>query len=166
MEQGSNEFRFVGLTLRKVKLVRLFVVGTILASCLGFAIAQSSQGRDGFAWNHASQSWKLGYVTGFVDAASWAGVNVDAAAHVFKSLSPKDRKMLAETKDVWDYGNIYDVQLVDGINNFYADNLNKAIKWDRAISYVRDCIHGESKDYLENELNFERRLATSGSTGK
>ena len=74
--------------------------------------------------------------------------------------------MLSEGKKVWEYENINYAQLVDGMNDFYADNLNKAIKWDRAISYVRDCIHGESKEYLEYELNFERRLATSVSTGK
>jgi hypothetical protein len=107
----------------------------------------------------------LGYVTGFIDAASWAGGNVDAAVQLLK-LSPQDRKALAEGKKVWDYANIPYAQLVDGMDDFYADNLNKAIKWDRAISYVRDCIHGESKEYLEYELNFERKLATSNAAGK
>jgi hypothetical protein len=142
-----------------------FVTGILLASamllsCFVTGHAQSSQGSDGFAWNRSSQSWKLGYVTGFVDAASWASGNVDGAVHVLKSLSPSDSKILTEGKKVWDYYNIPYAQLVDGMNGFYADNLNKAIKWDRALSYVRDCIHGESKDYLDTELNFERKLAT------
>jgi hypothetical protein len=45
------------------------------------------------------------------------------------------------------------------MSRFYADALNKEIKWDRALSYVRDCIHGEPKDFLETELSFERKLA-------
>ena len=105
---------------------------------------------------------KLGYVTGFIDAAAWAYSNVDGQVHVLKSLSTKDREILAGGKKVWDYANIPYGQLADGMDDFYADNLNKAIKWDRALSYVRDCIHGEPKDYLEDELNFERKLATVG----
>jgi hypothetical protein len=141
-------------------VIKILLSSAIMLSCTAISPAQSSQSSDGFAWNRSSQSWKLGYVTGFVDAASWASGNVDGAVHVLKSLSPSDGKILAEGKKVWDYYNIPYAQLVDGMNDFYADNLNRAIKWDRALSYVRDCIHGEQKDYLEYELNFERKLAT------
>jgi hypothetical protein len=140
---------------------RILIASATLIFCIGIGQAQSSsQGGDGFDWNKATQSWKLGYVTGFIDAASWAGGNVDGAVSVLKSLSPEDRRILTEGKKVLDYYNIPYVQLIDGMNDFYADNLNKAIKWGRALSYVRDCIHGERKEYLENELNFERKLAT------
>lgn len=141
-------------------ITRILLASAMLLPCIAISHAQSSQGGDGFAWNRSSQSWKLGYVTGFVDAASWASGNVDGAVHVLKSLSRSDSKILAEGRKVWDYYNIPYAQLVDGMNDFYADNLNRAIKWDRALSYVRDCIHGEPKDFLDTELNFERKLAT------
>jgi hypothetical protein len=141
-------------------VIRILLASAMLLSGIAISSAQSSQSSDGFAWNRATQSWKLGYVTGFVDAASWASGNVDGAVHVLKSLSPDDSKILEHGKKVWDYYNIPYAQLVDGMNDFYSDNLNKAIKWDRALSYVRDCIHGEPKDYLDTELNFERKLAT------
>jgi hypothetical protein len=139
--------------------------GFLLSSSLLFAGTGSSQAsqpseRNGYSWKATSRGIQIAYVTGFTDAAAWANENVDGQLAVLKSLSPQDRKVLAETKKVWDYGNIYYAQLVDGMNDFYADNLNKAIKWDRALSYVRDCIHGEPKDFLETELNVERKLAT------
>ena len=139
--------------------------GFLLSSSLLFArqgagqASQSSE-RDGYSWKATSRGIQIAYVTGFTDAAAWAQGNVDGQLAVLKSLSPKDRKVLTETKKVWDYGNIYYAQLVDGMSDFYADNLNKAIKWDRALSYVRDCIHGEPKDFLETELNVERKIAT------
>lgn len=144
----------------RAKAIGILLTSAIVSFCSSNSLAQSQPATDGFAWKQASRSWKLGYVTGFIDAASWAHGNVDAQVHLLKSLSPNDRAVLAEGKKVWDYGNIPYVQLVDGMDDFYADNLNKAIKWDRALSYVRDCIHGEPKDFLETELNFERKLAT------
>jgi hypothetical protein len=139
--------------------------GFLLSSSLFFARHGSGQEsqpseRNGYSWKATSRGIQFAYVTGFTDAAAWAQGNVDGQLTVLKSLSPKDRKVLAETKKVWDYGNIYYAQLVDGMNDFYTDNLNKAIKWDRALSYVRDCIHGEPKDFLETELNVERKIAT------
>jgi hypothetical protein len=139
--------------------------GFLLSSSLLFArhgFGQKSQPseRNGYSWIATSRGIQIAYVTGFTDAAAWAYTNVIGQLEEFKSLSVKDSKILTETKVVWDYGNIYFAQLVDGMNDFYTDNLNKAIKWDRALSYVRDCIHGEPKDFLETELNFERKLAT------
>lgn len=133
---------------------------SLLFACTGSGQAPQPSERNGYSWKTTSRGIQIAYVTGFTDAAAWARGNVDGQLAVLKSLSPKDRKVLAETKKVWDYGNIYFAQLVDGMNDFYTDNLNKAIKWDRALSYVRDCIHGEPKDFLETELSFERRLAT------
>jgi hypothetical protein len=134
--------------------------GSLLFARQGSGQAPHSGDRNGYAWKAADRGIQIAYVTGFTDAAAWASGNVDGQLEILKSLSSKDRKVLVETKKVWDYGNIYYAQLVDGMNDFYADNLNKAIKWDRALSYVRDCIHGEPKDFLETELNFERKLAT------
>lgn len=85
--------------------------------------------------------------------------NVDGQLHEFKSLSANDRRVLRDSRQVWDFENISYVQLVDGLDQFYSDAMNRAIKWDRALSYVRDCVHGEPKEYLERELTFERRLA-------
>lgn len=143
--------------------------GFVLAACFvalcdGVSGAQSS--RDGYSWNAMGKAIKLEYAIGFTDAAAWAYGNSEGQLATLKSLSPKDRKILTKASRVWDYGNISYIQLVDAMDSFYADNLNKGIKWDRALSYVRDCIHGEPKDYLETELNFERRLATVNSTGK
>jgi hypothetical protein len=145
--------------------------GFLLSSSFLFARRGSGQAtqpseRNGYSWKATSRGIQFAYVSGFMDAAAWAYTNVIGQLEEFKSLSARDRKILTETKNVWDYGNIYYAQLVDGMNDFYADNLNKAIKWDRALSYVRDCIHGEPKDFLETELNFERKLATIDSTGK
>jgi hypothetical protein len=140
--------------------VTFLFASVVLISCVGIGGAQSQPARDGYGWGKMDRPVKIGYVMGFTDAAAWAQGNVDGQLAVLKSLSPKDRKILAETKKVWDYENIYYAQLVDGMNDFYADNLNKAIKWDRALSYIRDCIHGEPKDFLETELNVERKIAT------
>jgi hypothetical protein len=140
--------------------VRYFLVLALLVSPVSMSQAQSQLARDGYSWVKMDKLMKVGYVMGFADAAAWAQANVEGQLAVLKSLSPKDRKVLAETKTVWDYGNIYYTQLVDGMNDFYSENLNKAIKWDRALSYERDCIHGAPRDFLEKELSFERRLAT------
>jgi hypothetical protein len=141
--------RAFGLLLPSAALLPQFGQGQI----------STANERDGDAWKGANQSVKFGYVLGFTDAAAWAYGNVDGAVSLLKSLSPKDRKMLADGKSVWDYGEIKYKQLIDGMDTFYGDYRNAAIKWDRALSYVRDTIHGEPQDYLDRELEFERKLA-------
>lgn len=123
------------------------------------AMGQSGTDRDGEAWAANAKAVKYAYVAGFLDAAVWAWENVDGALSVLKSLSPKDRKLFESGKTVWDYQNIHISQLVDGLDTFYSDYRNRAIRWDRALSYARDTIHGESKEYLDRELEFERKLA-------
>jgi hypothetical protein len=137
---------------------RLVVALFLLCSCFSATgIAQTN--RDGYLWNQSSKSAKTGYVIGFTDAAAWALGNVDGQLQLLK-LTKEDRSLLKEGRKVWDYESISYAQLVDALDQFYSDALNKGIKWDRAISYVRDCIHGEPKEFLEKELAFERRLAT------
>lgn len=145
--------------------IKRVLLGILFLFALSVACDAQPQ-RDGYVWLQMSKAIKIEYVIGFTDAAAWAYGNADGQLTVLKSLSAKDKKVLAEGKKVWDYENIRYVQLVDGMDEFYAENLNKGIRWDRALSYVRDCIHGEPKEYLENELNLERRLATLDSTGK
>jgi hypothetical protein len=142
------------------------IPSVVLLPELGSAQASSTNVRDGDAWQLNDKSMKLGYVIGFVDAASWAYGNVEGQLQVLKSLSPKDRQLLAGGKDVWDFENIKYKQLIEGMDSFYNDYRNKAVQWDRALSYVRDTIHGDSQEFLEQELEFERKKALLDSEQK
>ena len=148
--------------MSRTRISRILSFGLVLLVTV--ATSEAQQARNGAAWKQMSESLKLGYVMGFIDAAAWASQNVDGALYVLKSMSPEDRKLVAKGKDVWNYQNISYGQLVEGLNAFYGDYRNEAIKWDRGISYVRDEIHGDSKEFLEKELEFERKIAASDST--
>lgn len=144
----------------------LLISSVLFFPRLGLTQSVSTSGRDGGSWSTTNQSMKYGYVVGFIDATTWAYGNVEGALYVLKSLSSKDRELLASGKDVWNYGNIEYSQLIEGMDSFYGDYRNKAIKWDRALSYVRDTIRGEPQEYLDRELEFERKAALLDSEKK
>jgi hypothetical protein len=86
--------------------------GLLLSSGLlsvhhGLGQASQPSERNGYSWKATSRGIQIAYVTGFTDAAAWSYTNVNGQLEEFKSLSARDRKILTETKNVWDYGNIY-----------------------------------------------------------
>ncbi len=121
-------------------------------------------GQDGDDWKAASLPEKFGYVLGFTDAAAWACGNTKVVLQL-KSLSAADRQIAALTKDVCEYDGIKFDQLIAGMDVFYRDYRNTAIKWFWALGYVRDTIAGVPQAQLDSELEIARKVALS-DTGK
>jgi hypothetical protein len=150
----------VEAAMLNLKAIRFLLVGAVLVSCVGVGRADASDRLNGFDWNKADQGYKVGYINGYIDAAVKEEAVLNIELRDLELLSAKDRQLLATEKNDWDYLNITYGQLLEGMNNFYNDNLNKAISWSTALSYVRGSIHGEPKDVLERKLNLDRKLAT------
>lgn len=133
-----------------------------------FAAAQTPSAfeTDGDGWIAASESLKLGCLLGFTDAASDAHTVTGGNSSICHPANGQDQKLLTISQENFDYTNIKYKQHSDGMDSFYSDYANRAIRWDRAISYVRDTIHGKSKDALERELTFERKWALSDTNKK
>lgn len=118
---------------------------------------------DGQAWKTANKLMKLGYVLGFVDAATQEYEDIELQSKLLKSLSSVDQQILALAKTGSDYGDIKYGQYIEGMDVFYSDYRNAAIKWERALPYVRDSIHGEPQKTLDWQLELLRKM-TLGET--
>ncbi len=143
--------RVFGLLLPSVALLPQFSSGQTSAT----------SGQDGDDWKAASQPEKFGYVLGFTDAAAWACANTKILLQL-KSLSAMDRQIAALTKDVCEYEGIKFDQLIAGMDVFYLDYRNTAIKWFWALGYVRDTIAGTPQAQLDRELELARKVALKG----
>jgi hypothetical protein len=148
--------RIFGLLLSSAALVpsRAFGQDTAVSGTL----------TDGDSWNAANVLQKHWYIVGFADAASDAYVVV--GSRLCDAANSQDRKLRTISQESFDLTNIKFNQLVDGLDTFYGDYRNRAIQWKTALGYVRDTIHGKSKEALERELDFMRKMAVSDAEKK
>ena len=124
---------------------------------------------DGYWWVSESQTFKLGFATGFAMAMTGSS---DAA--VFRCLAAKNGGIMPEKYpgiEAWtacaqapeiamlSYSNLRMGQLVDGVDEFYKDFRNKNILVDVAMRYVKDELRGKTDKELQDELATFRQSA-------
>jgi hypothetical protein len=124
---------------------------------------------DGYWWSGESESFKLGFATGYAMAMTG---NSDAA--VLRCIEAKNGGTLPEkypgnealiacqqTPEVegLNYSNLQIGQLVEGLDEFYKEFRNKNILVDVAMRYVKDELRGKSTKELEDELAAFRQSA-------
>ena len=153
--------------------MKRFCIALLLFALVAAAnsFGQKQDAHDGFWWSEKSESFKLGYVAGYVEA-----MVTSSNSPVWKCLAEKNggtipaeypgRAMLEECGKAadphFDYSGIPFGQLQEGVDHFYKDFRNKRININAAISYVRDQLRGKPADELDAALAFMRKNALAG----
>jgi len=138
----------------------------VLLVLLATGIAQGQQEKpNGFWWLNSSETFKVGFVSGYVEAINRAYQSTKwrCLGESLESKTKWTEKEAAECVSpvaAYDFTNIRFGQLVDGVDEFYKDFRNKNIHINAALDYVRDQLRGDkSAKQLEEELNQYRRNA-------
>lgn len=113
------------------------------------------QSHDGFWWVGSSESYRVGFASGYAMAMT----NVSDAA-TFRCMAEKsdEAKKTCVQYEVlpYDFTQIRMGQLSEGVDEFYKDFRNKAIDINPAFRYVRDELKGKSPKELQDELELWR----------
>jgi hypothetical protein len=134
------------------------------------ATAQVKTAREynGYWWNDTSQTFKLGFVSGYILALSplfdVMGLKCAMDAQRKRGLPPDQYpgdevlKSCIQSPEVavYDFTNLRFGQLLEGVDEFYKDFRNKGVDIDFAMGYVRDELKGKSPDKLEGGLKRAR----------
>ena len=144
-----------------------FALLLLVTLCTGPGQGQSSKEPDnGFWWVNQSETFKIGFVSGYasamVNAADRIGFTciADKNGGVIPEKVPTDAVlkecMESPTYTLFSFGGIRFGQLEEGMDDFYKDFRNKGVYVTAAMFYVRDELKGKSAKELEGELNLIR----------
>ena len=146
-----------------------FGFALLLLVTMGTRLGQGQSPKEpdnGFWWVNQSETFKLGFVSGYASAMSNAadeiGFSCIAAKNggVLPEKVPTDA-VLAECMNSptyvhFSFGGIRVGQLEEGMDDFYKDFRNKGVYVTAAMFYVRDELKGKSAKELEDELSVYR----------
>jgi hypothetical protein len=140
-----------------------------LATGLGHG-QEKTPTHNGFWWVGSSETFKLGFVTGYVMAmvhvediegflclAERNGGTIPEkypGDEALKACTTQNARIAAYNFDQLRLG-----QLSEGVDEFYKDFLNKGIDINPAMTYVRDELKGKPEKDLEEELAKLRNAA-------
>lgn len=140
----------------------------LVAFLLLWAGAAWAGSRDGSWWLTAPESFKLGYVAGYLagreeQAARWGQLTDEAAAQ----LPPEAREQFEPVLEALRESNaafadVTYAQLVEHLDGFYRPEKNRAIPLEQALTIVRQTLAGVDQPYLYCQVEYFR-LAHSGS---
>jgi len=109
---------------------------------------------DGSDWKQYSQSYKVGWIDGFVTAMSDAQTDTAGlcAFQLHLRLETAEGNACTDEAQGFNFEMIRFGQYLDGMDAFYKDfrNTDYPINW--AIKIVRDQIRGRSAEDIEKEL--------------
>jgi len=138
----------------------LVIVATIVfAAAASSALAES---RDGAWWSGAPETFKLGYVAGYLagqeeQAAKWRHLTDEAVAQLPEDartpFTPVLDMLRAETTsfDRATYGDV-----VSQLDGFYRLERNRAIPLAEALVIVRQALNGAEQPYLACQTEYFR----------
>jgi len=130
----------------RVRFHACFVFVMLVLSGTSVAHAQQTK-HDGYWWASNSESFRLGFITGYATAMTFVGGDLAFSCIAAKSggILPENPsegvlKACSETPEsvTLDYGHIRMGQFVDGMDQFYKDFRNSNINIKFAMLYVRD----------------------------
>jgi len=148
----------------------LFVLVATFAFLMPSTPAAGQNNLDGYRWEKFDASFKLGWVSGYVQAMDLAGTmqmatcasSLPMYAKEFPNLDPHvilTKMCLSSTQ--FDYEGISMGQFVNGIDAFYRDYRNKQLEVGSAIQYVRDAIKGKPTLELDADVTMWRRCSAA-----
>ena len=127
-----------------------------------------TESHNAYYWEKMTESFKLGYLIGFADAAY--NITYDTEIHRNRLLNGKKdvftKDDLSEQFDFmlfyfrWDYSLASGTygQYMDGINEIYNDYRNKLIPINELIAIVNLSLTGATKERIEEELRSLREI--------
>jgi hypothetical protein len=142
----------------------------VLCTGIGQGQSQSSKEPDnGFWWVNQSETFKIGFVSGYASAMSIAADQIGFNCLAEKNGGVLPEKVLSDallkectespTYAHFSFGGIRFGQVEEGMDEFYKDFRNKGVYVTAAMFYVRDQLKGKSERELQEELNRYRGLA-------
>jgi hypothetical protein len=146
------------------------VIGRVaaLVALLVWTGAAWAAPRDGSWWLTAPESFKLGYVAGYLagreeQAARWGQLADEAAAQ----LPPEAREQFEPVLEALRQSNaafadVTYAQLVEQLDGFYRPEKNRSIPLEQALTIVRQALAGVDQPYLYCQVEYFR-LAHNGS---
>jgi hypothetical protein len=145
-------------------MIRSVIVATLLFAPQIWA--RNSTGiADGSDWKQWSQSYKVGWIHGWTDAMSNAGLET-AILCTFQLKPPPDSKearaCMTQAQD-FNFEMIKFGQYLDGMDSFYKDFRNTEYPLSGAIKLVRDRIRGRPEAEIERELEAWRQCRADSS---
>ena len=133
----------------------LFVIGLPLIS-----IAEDGR-RDGNWWHDQDRLTRAAYIIGFFD-----GMDLGHNFSYWKLLKEKEKdSCIGEIAESYRehsakyFNNITNVQLMDGLDSFYADFRNRRIRVANAVWLVVNSIAGTPQEKLDSMVESWRRNA-------
>lgn len=138
------------------------MIHAALALILLSAAPASAAPRDGAWWGGAPESFKAGYVAGYLagrdeQAAKWNRLTDDAVAQLPDEARapfvPVLEAMQAESKG---FQSATYADVVEQIDRFYRPEKNRAIPIAQALAIARQALEGVDRQYLDCQTEYFR----------
>jgi hypothetical protein len=109
---------------------------------------------DGSDWKQFSQSYKIGWIDGWVTAMSDAQLSTAflCAFQLHLTVESEAEKACTSEAQSFNFEKIKYGQFLDGMDAFYKDFRNTEYPINWAIKLVRDQINGRPAEEIEKEL--------------
>ncbi len=139
-----------------------------LAVLLSIAAVARAEPRDGAWWLGAPESFRLGYVAGYLagreeQAARWGQLADEAAAQLPKEAREQFEPVLDALRESnAAFVDVTYAQLVEQLDGFYRPEKNRRIPLEQALTVVRQALAGVDQQYLYCQVEYFR-LAHDGS---
>lgn len=124
--------------------------------------------RDGAWWLTAPESFKLGYVAGYLagreeQAARWGRLADEAAAQMPQEAREQFEPVLNALRESnAAFADVTYAQLVEQLDGFYRPEKNRRIPLEQALTVVRQALAGVDQQYLYCQVEYFR-LAHDGT---
>jgi hypothetical protein len=140
------------------------LIRIVLASILLLTVASAAwaQPRDGAWWLTAPESFKLGYVAGYLagreeQATRWGQIADEAAAQLPKDAREQFEPVLDALRESRAaFADVTYAQLVEQLDSFYRPEKNRRIPLEQALTVVRQGLAGVDQQYLYCQVEYFR----------
>ena len=140
------------------------MIRTALALAVSLLIADSAWAapRDGAWWMGAPESFKLGYVAGYLagreeQAAKWSRLTDDAAAQLPEDARAQFAPVLdALRADTASFEHATYGDVLTQLDGFYHLERNRSIPLEQALTIVRQALGGVDQPYLACQTEYFR----------
>jgi hypothetical protein len=136
------------------------VVGLVLL--LGMVPAAWAGPRDGQWWLAAPESFRLGYVAGYLagreeQAARWGQLTADAVEQLPEDARSQIEPVLNALREGDKaFAGITYAELVEQLDGFYRAEKNRKIPLEQALTVVRQALAGVDQQYLYCQVEYFR----------
>jgi hypothetical protein len=134
----------------------------LVALLLGVGPDAWAAPRDGQWWLGAPESFRLGYVAGYLagreeQAARWGQLADDAASQLPEEARSQIEPVLGALREGDKaFADVSYAQLVEQLDGFYRPEKNRRIPLEQALTVVRQALAGVDQPYLYCQVEYFR----------